>query len=102
MNQAESTNTTEKHTTRADWTPPPVNKKKIADLAAKELNITDQRSCFYIFRTEPYVDALFIRFNALNRRKFVKRFTFREGYVWDDNDEQFFHLFRGLCFGYVV
>ena len=92
MNQAESTNTTEKHTTRADWTPPPVNKKKIADLAAKELNITDQRSCFYIFRTEPYVDALFIRFNALNRRKFVKRFTFREGYVWDDNDEQFFHF----------
>ena len=60
MNQAESTNTPEKHTTRADWTPPPVNKKKIADLAAKELNITDQRLCFFFFRTEPY-DGIWCR-----------------------------------------
>ena len=90
MKHAGAINILEMHTNMTDWLPPPVDEKAVAAQAAKELNITGRKSCFYIFRTEPYIDALFIRFDALIRRQFVKRFTFREGYVWDFNDEQFF------------
>ena len=91
MKNAGSINILEMHTNRTEWTPPPVDERAVAARATKELNITGRRSCFFIFRTEPYIDALFIRFDALVRRHFVKRFTFREGYVWDFDDEQFFH-----------
>ena len=91
MGYAGNINILEMHTDRTDWLPPPVNEKAVSATAAKELNITGRKSCFYIIRTEPYIDAFFIRFDTLGRRHFVKRFTFREGYVWDYDDEQFFH-----------
>ena len=97
----EKLNILEMHAQRSDWMPPAVNGTEIVRRAAKEMNVTGRKTCFYIFRTAPYIDAFFLCFNEAAVPELVRRFTFREGYVWSYDDERFFH-FRcvrsGACF----
>lgn len=100
MKRAEKINILEMHSKQSDWLPPAVNLHEIALRAGKAMNITGQKLCFYIFKTEPYIDALFIRFDKKTRPDLIKRFTFREGFYWDYSDERFFHvncIRSGIC-----
>ena len=80
------------HEATDDWEPPTIDGMAIAYRAKKELNICQRGTCMYVFRTEPYIDTLFIRFDETLYPEQVKRFTFRKGYYWNFKDELFFHL----------
>ena len=74
------------HEAADNWEPPIVDGMAIAYRAVKELNISQRGTCLYVFRTDPYIDTLFIRFDETLYPEQVKRFTFRKGYYWNFKD----------------
>ena len=73
------------------WTPPEVDEEKLALLAGEDTNALQSTDYMYIFKTEPYIDSIYIRFDSHRKPRLIRRFTIHEGYTWDLEDEEFFH-----------
>lgn len=72
------------------WNAPEIDEEKLlADLEAdRDGNQSDE--ILHIFRTVPYVDSVYVKYDTDNQPLTVKRFTFHDGYAWTDTDEDFF------------
>lgn len=69
------------------WTPPEVN---IKDIVCKADNSSPNGRYLYIMQTQPYIDSVYIEYDAERNPVESKRFTFHEGYFWNTEDEAYF------------
>ena len=77
-------------TKKSTWKPPAVDVYEIADGVPSDLKNETGEFC-YIFRTDPYVDLLYVKYDILGRMSRIKRFVFHEGYYWSGRQERQFH-----------
>lgn len=73
------------------WTPPDIG-KEVTDEAVRAANDRTYGAAYlHIFRTQPYIDSVYIRFGDKEAPCLIRRFTVCEGYTWDSESEEFFH-----------
>lgn len=77
----------------SSWIPPEIS-EDILEKCQKEVKVAGyaQKGYLVIFRTEPYIDSLYVHLGdeRSSDSMFAKRFTFCEGYLWSYDDERFF------------
>ena len=73
------------------WNPPAICETAIISGVLNENYISDHLECLYIFRTEPYIDSIYIEYYADKKSARTHRFTIHEGYRWDTVSENIFH-----------
>jgi hypothetical protein len=75
------------------WSPPAIT-EDIIKRCRNETNAIEyaEKGYLAIFRTEPYIDSIYIPLSdeQASGAVFTKRFTFHEGYQWSYDDEKFF------------
>ena len=94
MGYAEKCKILEMHDLQSNWAPPVESEKEEIENARRvfaRMCIPGGRSYMHIFRTEPYIDMLYIQFDHSGYPEHTKRFSIHEGFAWDYEDEQFFH-----------
>lgn len=74
-----------------DWSPPTVPELDMAYEMSEDVNA--MQSCYYlhIFQIEPYIDSIFIEYGEYREIFDIRRFTIKEDYIWNGDDEDFFH-----------
>ena len=83
------------------WTPPDIG-EEVTDEAVRAANDRTYGAAYlHIFRTQPYIDSLYIRFGDNEDVSHVRRFTVCDGYTWDNDAEEFFHQNCVKVLGYV-
>ena len=73
------------------WNPPAVDAVGLAIDIRNDINARQSNQFLYIFRTVPYVDSIYIRYDSNREPKEIRRFAFHEGYNWDPDDEEYFN-----------
>ena len=74
-----------------DWTPPEINAYEYAEEKKNDVNALQSDNYLYIFRTEPYIDSIYVEYDSDRNTKSVRRLTIREGYRWNNETERFFN-----------
>ena len=69
------------------WIPPEIDMEKAVSEA---LEAATSGRYLHIMRTDPYIDSVYIEYDPEGKITDIKRFTFHEGYSWDDGEERFF------------
>ena len=72
------------------WTPPGIDEYEYAVEALDDVNARWNDQFLYIFKTEPYIDSIYIEYDSLGVPKSIRRFAFHEGYRWNPEDEKYF------------
>lgn len=74
-----------------DWLPPCIDDGERQNICLNNDKLLQEtEECFVIFKTEPYIDAYYIRCGGEGSDNYMKRFTFHEGYRWSYRDERIF------------
>ena len=73
------------------WNPPVISEKDMANTITNDVNVRQGMCYFHIFRTEPYIDSIYIEYDRKWEPILIKRFAFHEGYIWDRESEEFFN-----------
>ena len=81
----------EVHNAENTWFPPSIDAWGMADAIKNDPNVLQSDSFLHIFRMEPYIDSIYIRYDADRVPVEIRRFAIHEGYRWDSEDEEFFH-----------
>ena len=81
----------ELHTDENTWTPPEIDIKEMVYSVRNDVNARQSNAFLHIFRTEPYIDSVYVEYDTERNPIIIKRFTFHEGYVWSAKRELFFH-----------
>ena len=71
--------------------PPAICEGPILDEIVNKKYIHDRLKCLHIIRIEPYIDSLYVDYDAKKRKAIAYRFTIREGCRWDTETENIFH-----------
>ncbi len=82
------------HPEKNTWTPPLTDEYALVESIANDVNVRQADGFVYVFRTKPYIDSVYVRFDGNGKPSLVKRFAFHEGYVWNFSEERFFD---GYC-----
>ncbi len=72
------------------WTPPKIQVDDIV-ISLQEAGIIQGDDYLHILKTEPYIDLIYIEQNSYGSISQIRRFTIHEDYVWNSDDEHFFH-----------
>ena len=72
------------------WSPPEIPAEEIAYAVRNDDAACQGRAYLHIFRTEPYIDSVYIEYDPDRSPKTIRRFAIHEGYVWDRKSERFF------------
>ena len=73
------------------WIPPAICEDAIITEVLNKKYVSDHLECLHIFRTEPYIDTIYINYHANRNSIQAHRFTIHEGYRWDIEAENLFH-----------
>lgn len=73
------------------WVPPETNVYEYAEEKKNDISAGQSSNYLYIFRTEPYIDSVYIEYDDERNIKSVRRFTIHENYRWDTETERFFN-----------
>ena len=71
------------------WNPPIIDAMGLAIDIRDGANAIQCDQFLYIFQTVPYVDSIYIKYDPDREPEEIHRFTFHEGYSWDQDDEEF-------------
>lgn len=72
------------------WTPPKIQIDDIV-ISLQEAGIIKGDDYLHILKTEPYIDSIYIEHKSNGVISNIRRFTIHEDYVWNSDDEKFFH-----------
>ena len=76
------------------WEPPEIDENILFQMAVdvrEDKNAIQSKEYLYIFRTNPYIDSVYIVYDEGRQPVSLRRFTFHEGYIWSRSDELYFH-----------
>ena len=73
------------------WMPPEVYEEEMAYSMRNDVNALQSDEYLYIFKTEPYIDSLYIEYDSERTPVFTHRFVFHEDYLWDRESELLFN-----------
>jgi len=83
-------NILEIHTEKNTWMPPGIDEYAMAESMAQDVNAKQGEGFVYVFRTQPYIDSVYVRYDENRKPVEIKRFTFHEGYIWSNKEERVF------------
>ena len=75
------------------WTPPYISTKEMACSVRDDSSARQTDTFLHIFRIEPYIDSIYIRYDKYRDPIYIKRFTIHSGLSWDKEDEEFFQKY---------
>ena len=84
-------NILELNTHKNTWNPPVIAAEEMAQSVKDDVNARQSTDYLYIFRTEPYIDSIYIEYDQDRDPVMIRRFAIHEGYTWDRENEEFFH-----------
>ena len=73
------------------WIPPEIHAVEMAYSVRNDINALQSTEYLFIFRTEPYIDSIYIVYDPDRKPVNIRRFAIHEGYTWDRDSEAFFH-----------
>lgn len=73
------------------WIPPEIDARGLALSLKNDMNAQQSMEYLHIFKVVPYIDSIYIEFDADRKLVVIKRFAIHEGYRWSIDDEEFFH-----------
>ncbi len=79
------------NTAENTWLPPEIPEEEMAYEVRNDVNASQSDDYLYIFRTDPYIDSIYIEYDRDRNPVDIRRFAIHEGYVWDPESEDFFH-----------
>ena len=83
-------NILEIHTEKNTWTPQEIDEYALVESMAQDVNAKQGDGFVYVFRTQPYIDSVYARYDENRKPVKIKRFTFHEGYIWSNKAERAF------------
>lgn len=73
------------------WIPPEIEEEELAYSVRNDVNALQSTEYLFIFRTDPYIDSIYIVYDPDRKPVYIRRFAIHEGYTWDRDSEVFFH-----------
>ena len=73
-----------------EWEPPEIPARDMAFSVANDRNTEQSSEYLHIFRSEPYIDSIYIHFGNDRTPDEIRRFVFKEGYYWNEEEEAYF------------
>lgn len=83
-------NILEIHTEKNTWTPQEIDEYALVESMAQDVNAKQGDGFVYVFRTQPYIDSVYARYDENRKPVEIKRFAFHEGYIWSNKAERAF------------
>ena len=83
-------NILEIYTEKNTWTPQEIDEYALVESMAQDVNAKQGDGFVYVFRTQPYIDSVYARYDENRKPVEIKRFAFHEGYIWSNKAERAF------------
>ncbi len=73
-----------------EWEPPEIPACDMAFSVGNDRNAEQSNEYFHIFEIEAYIDSIYIHFSNDRTPDEIRRFVFKEGYYWTEEEEAYF------------